>query len=197
MPEETLPIKRIEAREIDLLVILGGRWGARDENERLLAERRLARRAAESGTPVLGLCLGAQMLAVEFEGDIVSRGAPEFGWTAIELLDDTLAAAFREPCPFLLAWHNDAIVLPPQAALLARSETCGVQAFRIPAPAPVIGLQFHLEADAEKIALFRRAGKRDGARVAEEAAAIEGQRMALFALLDDMLRDRAANGAQA
>jgi GMP synthase (glutamine-hydrolysing) len=169
------------------LIILGGRAGARDEDPRLAEERACARAAAQTGVPVLGLCLGAQMLAVEFGGDVVPRGAPEHGWTAIDGADETFAALFSTPRPLVFSWHNDAIVLPPGATLLARSETCAVQGFRLHAPGLVTGLQFHLEADAAKIALFRRAGKRDGTPADDEAAAIAARRDALFTLLDGML----------
>jgi GMP synthase-like glutamine amidotransferase len=179
-------------RAHDLIVILGGRAGANDADERLHAERRLARAASESGVPVLGLCLGAQMLAVEFGGDVVPRGAPEHGWTAVDIRDESLAALFGSTRPLVFGWHNDAIVKPPEAALLASSPTCAVQAFRIDQAAPVLALQFHLEADADKIALFRRAGKRDGAMVGDEAAAIAGQRMALAKILDSLSGGRTA-----
>lgn len=171
----------------DLVIILGGRAGAKDENERLHAERKLARAASESGVPVLGLCLGAQMLAIEFGGDVIPRGAPEHGWTAIDSEDGSLTASFGTKQPLVFGWHNDAIVKPPDASLLAHSDTCAVQGFRIDTAAPVLALQFHLEADAEKIALFRRAGKRDGTTVTDEAAAIEGQRAALAKILNGLV----------
>jgi GMP synthase-like glutamine amidotransferase len=62
------------------------------------------------------------------------------------------APLFSTLRPLVFSWHNDAIVLPPEATLLARSETCAVQGFRLRAPGSVTGLQFHLEADAAKIA---------------------------------------------
>lgn len=181
MPDEALPDS---AAAYELIVILGGRAGAKDDDEGLRAERRFARIASESGVPVLGLCLGAQMLAVEFGGDVIPKGAPEHGWTAIDILEPSLGGVFAKAPPEVFAWHNDAIVKPPAAALLATSAPGTVQAFRIEARAPIVALQFHLEADAEKIALFRRAGKREGVTTDDEAVAIEAQRAALFSLLD-------------
>jgi GMP synthase-like glutamine amidotransferase len=118
---------------------------------------------------------------------VIAGGAPEHGWQPITIEEPRFAAVFDQTPPLVFAWHNDAIVLPPGARRLATGARCPVQGFSLCAPAPIVALQFHLEADAAKIALFRRAGKRDGDTAADEAAALAAQGRALEWLLHQLL----------
>jgi GMP synthase (glutamine-hydrolysing) len=138
------------------LVVLGGPMAA-DETDRyphLEFEKEAILRAIESGIPVLGICLGAQLMAAALGGTTLRGAAPEFGWRRVEPTDegrsDSLFAHLDTSEP-IFQWHSDTFTLPPGAAHLARSTDCEHQAFRIGERA--YGLQFHLEADA---ALIRR-----------------------------------------
>jgi GMP synthase-like glutamine amidotransferase len=139
------------------LVVMGGPMSVDDVGAHpfLGAELRLLRAALDAGVPVLGVCLGAQLLAQALGGHVVRDGAQEIGWIAVErssLSDDDplLSSLPWRFAPF--HWHSDAIVLPPGATLLARSERAEVQAYRAGArSSAVYGLQFHLESDAAMI----------------------------------------------
>jgi GMP synthase-like glutamine amidotransferase len=115
----------------------------------------LLRKAVRTGTPTLGICLGAQLLATAHAGSVAAATAgPELGAQLVAKRD----AAERDPLfgpvpmlPDVLQWHHDEVTeLPLGATLLATSTNYPVQAFRIGEAA--WGLQFHIECDAAMIA---------------------------------------------
>ncbi|MBK5305345.1 MAG: type 1 glutamine amidotransferase [Frankiaceae bacterium] len=140
----------------DALVVMGGPQQAYDDASApwLRQTKQLLRNAAREGLPVLGICLGAQLLA-EAMGGRVRAGdqGPEFGARLVSKRD----AAFDDPLfseiplsPVVVQWHWDAIVdLPPRAVLLAGSPRYANQAFRVGAKA--YGLQFHIETPPEMV----------------------------------------------
>lgn len=143
------------------LLVLGGGF-LPDDDERapwLPATRRLVAQALDDGTPVLGICLGGQLLAQVAGGSVRGRyGQPEFGSTQIRLrpeaADDPLLYGLGATVP-AIERHVDAITeLPPGAAWLGSSAACPHQAFRVGARA--WGVQFHPEAEAERIAGWDR-----------------------------------------
>ena len=105
------------------------RWWFEDE----LA---LLRDADENHVPILGVCFGAQALAVALGGSVERASEPEIGWYTVETSDDSLI----EPGPWF-EWHVDAIAPPPEATVLAATRVC-VQAFVI---GPHLAVQFHPE----------------------------------------------------
>ncbi len=139
------------------LVVLGGPMGARDDGVApwLPATRELLRSAVRRGVPVLGLCLGGQLLASACGGRVQSGGSgPEIGVHELRLRpaarDDALLSGLP-PVTRALQWHYDEIaVLPPQAVWLAESAACRHQAFRVGERA--WGLQFHVEAPVRMVA---------------------------------------------
>lgn len=141
--------------EFDGLVVLGGGQNALADEEHpwLPALCRLMREFGDSGRSVLGVCLGAQLLARAYGGQNILGGASEFGWQEIELTDHGasdpvlagLPASFRS-----FQWHDDTFTLPQGSALLASGRKVANQAFRIGRAA--YGFQFHFEADREMVA---------------------------------------------
>ena len=140
-----------------ILVALGGTMGVADRDQPahawMPAELELIRARLESGAPVLGLCLGAQMLAHAAGGVVEpllqgepALALPEVGCGAVQWLPTAArepALARLNPCEPVFFWHGDRCRLPPGAQLLASSLACREQAFRIGPRA--WGLQFHAE----------------------------------------------------
>jgi GMP synthase (glutamine-hydrolysing) len=134
----------------DLLIVLGGPIGAYEEAiyPFLEAELALIARRLESGRPILGLCLGAQLMARAMGADVRPGPAKEIGWAPVTLTEAGLAGPLQhlgsDP---VLHWHGDAFTLPDGAERLAATGICPNQAFsRGPA---VLGFQFHPEAAVE------------------------------------------------
>lgn len=137
-----------DPRDPDGLIIMGGPMSVNDEDRHpwLAAEKRLAAAVAAAGKPVLGICLGAQIIAAAFGARVFANPYREIGWFAVE----QTAAAQNHPLGALLPeqfmafhWHGETFDLPDGAIHLARSMACRHQAFAIGTAA--VGLQFHLE----------------------------------------------------
>ena len=147
------PVDDLAAPELaaaDLLVVLGGPIGAYEESlyPFLKAELSLIESRLKEGRPVLGMCLGAQLMA-RAAGARVYPGKKELGWAPLQLTE----AGQRSPLRFIdsamkvLHWHGDTFDLPVGAALLASTERTPHQAFALGRHA--LALQFHIEASAE------------------------------------------------
>lgn len=134
------------------VVIMGGPMGA-DDVERYPAlglERDLARRAVEADIPVLGVCLGHQILALALGGTLESDATREVGVAPISLVADSLLGATGTEIE-VLHWHRDNATPPPGADVLARTDGCSNQAFRL---GSALGMQFHLEVDPPLLATW-------------------------------------------
>jgi GMP synthase (glutamine-hydrolysing) len=131
----------------DLLVVLGAPIGAYEENLYPFLEMELAliRRRLGTGRPILGLCLGAQLMARALGAEVKPGPAKEIGWAPVSLTDAGRTGPLRHlgNAP-VLHWHSDAFSLPAGAERLAFTEICPNQAFS-KGPA-VLGFQFHPEA---------------------------------------------------
>jgi GMP synthase-like glutamine amidotransferase len=138
------------------LVLLGGGFMPDDDKTApwLPRERELAARALADGIPLLGICLGAQLLAHVAGGRVVrDHGVPERGscrvTLTVEAAGDRLLGGLPEAFPAIQNHRDQVVDLPPGAALLATSEVCRVQAFRVGAAA--WGVQFHPEASSSRL----------------------------------------------
>lgn len=132
------------------LVVLGGGMGVYEQDRlpHLRAEIELLKSAVAAGRPVLGICLGSQLLAAALGGTVAPTGRQEIGWYRVKLesaRDPLFDGAPRDFVAF--HWHGDAFTLPDGAVALASSTLTPLQAFRYGARA--WGVQFHLETDAE------------------------------------------------
>ena len=159
-----------EALDHDALVVMGGPQQAYDDDSApwLRRTKELLRAATAAELPVLGICLGAQLLA-EATGGRVEPGAegPELGARLVAKRDaasDDALFADLPLSPLVVQWHWDAIVeLPPRALLLAASPRYVNQAFRVGRRA--YGLQFHIETPPEMVRRWA-ASDADGVRAA-------------------------------
>jgi GMP synthase-like glutamine amidotransferase len=134
------------------LIFMGGPMSVNDELPFLLGEMRLMERAAAVGKPMLGICLGSQMIARALGGRVYRNAEKEIGWFDIHLTEDGRRDPMLgglAPAENVFHWHGDTFDMPRDAVLLAYSDRTERQAFRI-GPA-IYGLQFHLEVTPEMI----------------------------------------------
>jgi GMP synthase-like glutamine amidotransferase len=139
-----------DPRDIDLLVILGGPMSVNDGGQLpwLAAEKAFIREVIGLGTPVLGICLGAQLIADVLGARVYPGPAREIGWFPVHGVANAEGADFvLPPQVSVFHWHGETFDLPPGARRLVRSAACENQAFQW--GARVIGLQFHLETTPE------------------------------------------------
>jgi GMP synthase-like glutamine amidotransferase len=129
---------------------MGGPMSVNDEAAHawLAAEKKFIREVIESGRPVLGVCLGAQLIASAMGAKVTANAEKEIGWFPVEATATQDASTFRfPPRTDVFHWHGETFELPPGAVLLADSAGCRHQAFQL--GGTVIGLQFHLETTPE------------------------------------------------
>jgi GMP synthase (glutamine-hydrolysing) len=163
LEEDGLAVVEVTGEEVpagsegyDAVVLLGGGLLPDDDDHApwLPAERALTRDAVARGVPLLGICLGAQVLALA-EGGVVrgDHGRPERGSCRVSLLPeakgDPLLAGMPEEVRFIQNHRDQITELPPHAVRLATSEACPIQAFRVGERA--WGVQFHPEAGAARL----------------------------------------------
>ncbi len=132
--------------DIDFLVVMGGPMSVNDENGYpwLVDEKDFVRRVIASGKPVLGICLGAQLIANAMGGKVFQNSVKEIGWFPVHSAESSNNAVFKFPKEkVVFHWHGETFSLPSEATQIAKSDGCKNQAFQI--GNSVIGLQFHLE----------------------------------------------------
>ena len=169
---------------IQALIVMGGPMNV-DETHRypfLDTEVKLIKQATLAGRPVLGICLGAQLIAKALGSRVYPNSVREVGWHPIEILPEARKDRLFAEAPQtfdVLHWHGDTFDLPAGAVHLAKSHNCVHQAFRW---GPLAwGLQFHLEVTPEmveawvqgeeSVSYIRGAGEEPGA-IVEKAPAI-------------------------
>ena len=146
-----------DVRRYDGLVVLGGPMNVDQAHElpHLRTEMAAIREVVQAGKPMLGICLGAQLLAEAMGGKVTPNRVPEIGWyrlhTRAGAHEDRLFRHFERRAHYVFQWHAYTFAPPPGAVPLAWTRNCRNQAYRLGDAA--WGLQFHLEADA---ALIRR-----------------------------------------
>ncbi len=148
------PDQQPEWTEAAALVFLGGPMNV-DEVERfpfLAREQEIIRQAVRRKIPILGICLGAQLLARALGARVFPAGVKEIGWHPVEVTpaaaSDPLFKHFR-PVETVFHWHGDTFDLPEGATFLARSDRVMNQAFRY--LDYVWGIQFHIEVTTKMV----------------------------------------------
>lgn len=143
-----------DPRQIDLVIAMGGPMSVNDEREHpwLASEKEFIRQSIRLGLPVIGICLGAQLIANALGARVYPGRHTEIGWFPVEAVD-TDGDVFRLPSGVpVFHWHRETFDLPAGAVRLAGSEACENQAFQI--GRNIVGLQFHLETTPESAALI-------------------------------------------
>lgn len=146
--DEPLP----EATALDWLIVMGGPMSVHDEAAYpwLAAEKQLLRQCIDGGRRVLGICLGAQLIAEVCGATISANPVPEIGWFPLLAVGDHPLATLFADQPSVLHWHGETFSLPPGAHPLCHSSGCAQQGFVL--DERVIGLQFHCEMTAAGVA---------------------------------------------
>ena len=135
-----------DLKTIDLLVVMGGPMSVNDEDRFpwLVAEKQFIWDAIAKSKPVLGICLGAQLIASALGAGVYPNKVKEIGWFPIHGIESNGQSVFAFPESIsVFHWHGETFDLPSGATLLAKSDACEHQAFQV--GKSVIGLQFHLE----------------------------------------------------
>lgn len=147
LPNAQLP----EPTGIDLVIAMGGPMSVNNEDQYpwLIKEKQFLRDAINNNTAVLGVCLGAQLIASALGAAVKPNDHTEIGWFKIRGIDhESGAFRFPEEMP-LFHWHGETFGIPEGATRLATSEACDNQAFQF--GQNVIGMQFHPEMTKETV----------------------------------------------
>jgi len=151
------------------VVVMGGPMSANDTHLSYITdELALLEKAIEADFPVLGLCLGAQLLARAAGAEVVASPVRELGWYPLRRTWDSAAdPLFRNLDDDLMVfqWHGETFTLPDCATLVATHPAVLHQAFRI--GSSQYGLQFHIEVDSKIINSWVEAGESERAELGE------------------------------
>ena len=141
--------------EIDWLIIMGGPMSITEEGRYpwLVEEKNFIRQVIDQGKKVLGICLGAQLIASVLGAKVYPNPQPEIGWFPVHPTAEAKQSSIIDYLPKGLEvfhWHGDTFDIPAGATHLLRSQACENQAFIL--GDRVLGLQFHLETTIESAA---------------------------------------------
>ncbi|MDX8387864.1 MAG: type 1 glutamine amidotransferase [Ghiorsea sp.] len=186
---ETLP----SVDDFDWLIVMGGPMGIYDHEKYpwLVAEKVLIKQAIEAGKTVLGICLGAQMIADVMGAKVYQGKHKETGWFDIqrssEIENTVLNGVFSEQFN-AFHWHGDTFSIPEGAQALGSSEACKHQGFIF--DNRVVALQFHLETTPDSAAaLIENCGDElDGSRYVQSAKVMVADEKRFSALNKMMFR---------
>ena len=184
---------------VDLLVVMGGSMNIYQHRDHpwLVAEKRFLGEAIAAGKPVLGICLGAQLLADVLGGKVFQNAEKEIGWWPVRVHDRRAPFEAFPAQLTVMHWHGDTFTLPPGARPVAASAGCAQQAFVH--GERVVGLQFHLEQGSVDVSELATACAAElvPARYVQTLAQLHGHQpdlavgeAALFGLLDALAADR-------
>lgn len=143
-----------DIKSYDALVIMGGPMSVHDEKiyPWLTEEKEHIAQAIKAGKPVLGICLGAQLIADVLGAKVTNAPLKEIGWFPIAWSDSAMGHKIisgLNPAMNVFHWHGEQFEIPKEAIHLASSKACANQAFLY--NDKVLGLQFHLEMNESAI----------------------------------------------
>jgi len=144
--------EKLPEKKFSLVVILGAPESANDDLSYLLEEQKLIKKSVEHNIPVLGICLGSQLIAKTFGGKVYPGKLKEIGFYNDLVFEQNSCLFEGLKNPFtVFHWHGDTFDLPMGAKRLAHSTNYPNQAFQFQS---AIGIQFHLEVNEEMVNLW-------------------------------------------
>jgi GMP synthase-like glutamine amidotransferase len=140
----------VDVRDFSGLVFMGGPMSTNDPLPWIAAELELIRAAHQQNIPMLGHCLGGQLISKALGGEVRANTVPEIGWFPVAPVDNHKQKWLHELSysTEIFHWHSEMFVTPPDAVPLFRSEYCANQGFMLD---NILALQFHVEMEAQNI----------------------------------------------
>lgn len=153
-----------DLQDIDWLIIMGGPMGVYETEQHpwLRIEKQFIADAIQQQKKVLGVCLGAQLIAAALGARVYPNPEKEIGWFPVQFISpgsDTFPATVFPPELNVFHWHGDTFDLPSTATRFAATAACAHQAFIY--KGKVVGLQFHLEVRPQDAADMAAAGAQE------------------------------------
>ncbi|MDZ7268323.1 MAG: type 1 glutamine amidotransferase [candidate division KSB1 bacterium] len=179
-----------DPQEVDFLIVMGGPMSANDTDTVpwLAEEKAFIRACIQQGRRVLGICLGAQLIASVLGARVYRNPVKEIGWFPVQGVSAGNGEVFRFPAVFpAFHWHGETFDLPPGAIRIARSEACENQAFQF--GRAVMGLQFHLEMTAAAVGEMVAHGQAElrPAKFVQPASAILGASSEQYRAMNELM----------
>jgi len=155
------------------LVFMGGPMSANDDLPWIAPALKLIRAAADGGIPVLGHCLGGQLMAKALGGEVTRNPVKEIGWGRVDVLQNDAAAGWfgaRLKSFDSFHWHGETFSIPPRARRIASSPWCENQAFVL---GPHLGMQCHVEMTPELIRAWCRDWEKEVESLARRTPSVQ------------------------
>ena len=162
-----------DATRFSGLVFMGGPMSVNDDLPWIAPAFRLIRAAADRGIPVLGHCLGGQLMATALGGEVTRNPVKEIGWGRVDVLQNDAAADWfggQLKSFDSFHWHGETFSIPPDAARIASSPWCENQAFVL---GPHLGMQCHVEMTPELIRTWCQDWEQGVASLARRTASVQ------------------------
>jgi GMP synthase-like glutamine amidotransferase len=175
-----------EAQAISGLAMMGGAMSVNDDLPWIAPMLDLVRRTADRGLPIIGHCLGGQLLSKALGGEVRGNPVKEIGWGEIEVVNAREAAEWGPSARFSsFHWHGETFSIPPGATRIWASAQCPNQAFVY---GTSIGMQCHVEMTAELVEAWCDSGEQEIAEALQVSPAVQSA--------DAMRKDLAAKVAR-
>jgi GMP synthase-like glutamine amidotransferase len=160
-------------REFSGLVFMGGPMSVNDSLPWIAPSLALIRAAVDEGVPVLGHCLGGQLIAKALGGNVTRNPVKEIGWGRVDVLPNDVARAWFGPgLEFFdsFHWHGETFSIPPGATRIASSPWCENQAFAV---GPHLGMQCHVEMTPDLIQAWCRDWEKEVESLARRTPSVQ------------------------
>jgi GMP synthase-like glutamine amidotransferase len=149
-----------DPRRFSGLVFMGGPMSVNDDLPWIIPALELVREAVRKDVPVLGHCLGGQLMSKAFGGNVTANKTKEIGWGEVRVADNGVARAWLGDLPAFESfhWHGETFSIPPGATRILEGEHCANQAFAI---GKHLGMQCHVEMTPELVQSWLETGGRE------------------------------------